>query len=73
MWGTWVAQLVERPTSAGVIVVCEFRPHIGLTTISAEPTLDPLFPSLCPSPCLRSLKNKQTFKKSKNVKGVTSK
>ena len=40
--GTWVAQLVERLTSAQV---CEFEPQIGLTAVNAEPAWDPLSPS----------------------------
>ena len=32
------------------LAVHEFEPHIGLAAVSTEPTLDPLSPSLCPSP-----------------------
>ena len=52
--GTWVAQSVKRPTldfgSGHDLTVCEFKPRIGLCTHSEEPALDPLSPSLCPSP-----------------------
>ena len=45
------------------LTVCEFEPHIRLSAVSTEPTLDPSFlgrkfcpPSLCPSlPCACSL------------------
>ena len=44
-------------------MVCEFEPHIGLTAVSTEPTLDPLFPSPFPSvPPLCFLKKTKTFK-----------
>ena len=52
--GTWVAQSVKRPTldfgSGHDLTVREFKPRIGLCTHSEEPALDPLSPSLCPSP-----------------------
>ena len=56
--GAWVAQSVECPTSSGHdLTIREFGPGIGLTAVSAEPALDPLSPSLCPSH-LCSRKNK---------------
>ena len=43
--------------------MCEFKPHMGLTAVSAEPDLDPLSPSLCPSPThMFSKVNKHFFK-----------
>ena len=60
-WGTWVAQSVELPTLAQVIISV-------LTAQSLDPALDSVSPSLSPSPahtlslCL-PLKNKETFKK----------
>ena len=62
----WVAQLVERPTLALVMIsqsgddlgVCEFKPHVGLTAVSLSSQI--LFWILCPSlslplPCLSCL------------------
>ena len=38
--GAWVAQSVEWPTWAQLISrVCEFKAHIGLSAISAQPAL----------------------------------
>ena len=55
-WGTWVAQPVERPTldfgSGHDLVVHEFKPLIELSTVSAEPALDPLSPPLSAPPQL---------------------
>ena len=51
--GAWVAQSVERPTLAQIMIsVCEFKPHIGLAVLSTELASDPLSPSLstCPLP-----------------------
>ena len=52
--GTWVAQSVRRPTldvsSGPDLTVREFEPHVRLSAVGAEPALDPLSPSLCPSP-----------------------
>ena len=63
LWGTWVAQLVKRPTSAQVmILLCGFEPHVGLWADGSEPWTCfrfcvPL--SLCPSSAYAlSLKNK---------------
>ena len=46
--GAWVAQPVKHPTLAQVMIsqVCEFKPWVGLSAVSAEPILDPLSPSL---------------------------
>ena len=49
-WGTWVAQLVNHPTSGNDLTVCEFEPHIELSAVSAKPASDPLslsLPLLC--------------------------
>ena len=55
----WVAQLVKQRTDFGSgrdLVVCEFEPHVGLSAVSTEPTLDPLSPSLsAPPPLVLSL------------------
>ena len=71
-WGAWVAQAVERPTSAQVMISRSVgsSPASGsvLTPQSLEPVSDPVSP--CPhlSPAHAfslslslSLKNKQTF------------
>ena len=51
--GTWVAQLVKRPTSSGHdLTVRGFKPYIGLSAVSADPALDPLSPSLAAPPLL---------------------
>ena len=51
--GTWVAQLVKRPTldfgSGYDLMVWEFEPCIGLRAGSVEPAWDSLSLSLCPS------------------------
>ena len=50
--GTWVAQSVKYGTLAQImhdLTVGEFKPCIGLSAVSVEPTSDLLFPSLCPS------------------------
>ena len=58
-WGTWVAQSVEHPTSAQVMISrsVSSSPASGsvLTTQSLEPASDPVSPSLSASP---SVKNK---------------
>ena len=36
------------------LTVCEFKPHVGLFAVSAEPTWDPLSPSLS-APSTQSL------------------
>ena len=54
MWGAWVAQLVERPTSAQVMIsqFVSSSPVLGsvLTAQSLEPASDAASPSLPPSP-----------------------
>ena len=74
LWGSWVAQLVKRPTSAQVMIswVVGSSPTSGsvLTAQSLEPASDSVSPSLsAPTPltlclclCL-SLKTKDTLKK----------
>ena len=66
-WGTWVAQLVKRPTLAQVMIswFVGSSPVLGsvLPAQSLEPALDSVSPSLSSSPPLtlslsRSLKNK---------------
>ena len=47
------------------LTVGEFESHIGFTAVSAEPALDPLFPSLCPSPACIVSKINKTLKKKK--------
>ena len=58
-WGAWVVQLVERPTSAQVMIlrVHEFKPRLSLATVSAEPPFrSSVALSFCPSPtCALSL------------------
>ena len=52
--GVWVAQSVERPTLASVMISpsVSLTPALGsvLTSQSLEPASDSTFPSLCPSP-----------------------
>ena len=52
--GTWVSQLVKRPTldfsSGQDLRVLGFEPCARLCTNSVEPAWDSLSPSLCPSP-----------------------
>ena len=72
--GTWVAQLVERPTldfhSGHDPVVPEIEPHVGLCAVSEEPAWDS--PSLLlslplPHLCTHSLSlSKSILKKKKN-------
>ena len=66
VWGAWVAQSVERPTSAQVMIsqVVGSSPASGsvLTAQSLEPALDPACVSLSTPPLLMlslslSLKN----------------
>ena len=56
VWGPWVAQLVERPTSARVMISqsVSSSPASGsvLTTQNLEPALDSLSPSLSAPPPL---------------------
>ena len=66
--GTWMAQSIKHPTldfhSGHDLMVCKFKPCIGLRADGAEPTLDSLSPSLCPLPtCTLS----QNIKKQKNT------
>ena len=55
-WGTWVAQSVERPTSAPVMISqsVSSSPALGsvLTAQSLEPALDSVSPSLSAPPPL---------------------
>ena len=44
--GARVAHLVHLTLAQVLISVCEFKLHIGLTAVSAKPTLDLLFLSL---------------------------
>ena len=41
IWGTWVAQLIERPTlgfsSGHALTVRGIKPHIGVCADSVEP------------------------------------
>ena len=52
--GAWVAQSVERPTSAQVMIsqFVSLSPALGsvLTAESLEPASDSVSPSLCPFP-----------------------
>ena len=66
-WGTWVAQLVEHPTSAQVMISqsVSLSPMSGsmLTAQSLEPALDSVSPSFSAPPLLMlslslSVKNK---------------
>ena len=54
LWGAWVAQSVERPASAQVMISqsVSSSPASGsvLTARSLEPASDSVSPSLCPSP-----------------------
>ena len=72
-WGAWVAQSVERPTSAQImisrLVGSSLASGSGLTVPSLEPASDSVSPSLSgPSPTPRPLKNKYTFFKKKKWK-----
>ena len=53
-WGAWVAQVVEHPTSAQVMIsrLTSSSPASGCVLIaqSLEPASDSVSPSLCPSP-----------------------
>ena len=59
VWGTWVAQLVERLTLAQVLIslLTSSSPLLGsvLTAQSLEPAWDSVSPSLCPFPCSLAL------------------
>ena len=56
MWGTWVAQSVERPTSAQVTILWSVgsSPALGsvLTARSLEPASDSVSPLLSAPPLL---------------------
>ena len=74
--GAHVAQLVEPPTSAQVMIsVCEFVPHIGLCANSSKPEAasDSVSPSLSHPPllmlslCLSKINIKKIFCKSEWV------
>ena len=57
----WLSWLSVQLCSGHDLVVHEFKPHIRLAAVSAEPASDPLSPSLCPSPtCI--LSKKKTLK-----------
>ena len=62
-------QLSEPPRRPSVCVcMCGFMPHIGLSALSAEPTSDPLSPSLSAPPpctCVFFLSLKKYFKNSR--------
>ena len=72
-WGTWVAQLVKRLTSAQVMIShsVSSSPAMGsvLTAQSLEPVLDSVSPSHSDPPpfmlclCLKNKKNKKNLKK----------
>ena len=51
------------------LMVCEFKPHMGLAAVSTEPTSDPLSPFLSASPLLTLSFSKinKTLKKWRNV------
>ena len=56
----WVAQLVKHQTlDFGLghdLTICKFKPHIGLSAVSAEPASDLLSPESLPIPtCAHSL------------------
>ena len=59
VWGAWVAQLVEHPTlgfsSDHHLLVCGFKPYVGLCTDGVEPVWDSPLPLSLPLPCLHSL------------------
>ena len=62
-WGPWVAQSIERPTSAQVMISQSMSSSPTsdsvLTAQSLEPAADSVSLSLCPSPASTlSLKNK---------------
>ena len=49
--GARVAQSVVSDLGSGHdLVVCEFKPRVGFCAVNAEPALDPMSSSLCPSP-----------------------
>ena len=63
--GAWVAQWVERPTSAQATIL---RFTSSSPTSSAEPALDPLSPSLCPSPTRWGTRSLSLSKINKHLK-----
>ena len=54
--GTWVAESAEHPTLTQVMV-CEFKPHTELSTVT-QTLLQILCPPSLPLPFLCSLENK---------------
>ena len=57
--GGSVKRLTLDFNSGHDLMVCEFKSHIRLAAVSAEPALDPLSPSLsAPTPLVLSLRNK---------------
>ena len=46
----WLSQLSTQFNSGHDLRVCEFRPHIGLSALSAKPASNSVFLSLYPSP-----------------------
>ena len=68
-WGIWVAQSVERPTLAQVMIpqFVSSSPALGsvLTARSLEPASDSVSPSLCPFPVMLCL-SKMNVKKKKS-------
>ena len=71
-WGAWVAQSVQCPTSAQVIIsqFVSLSPASGsvLTAQSLEPVPDFVSPSLSVPPLLALCQNKETFKTLKKRK-----
>ena len=73
IWGTWVAQSVEHLDfrSGHDLMFYEFEPYTGLFTVSAEPALDPVSPSLSlflSATCALSLSLSKINKHQKNKK-----
>ena len=67
-----MAQLVKHPTldfsSGHDLTVHAFEPHVRLPAVSAEPALDPVSLSLCPSPAhARSLFLSVSQKQNKKI------
>ena len=63
LWGTWVAQLVKRPTlgfgSGHDLMLCVFKSHVGLCAGRDEPSWDSL--SLPVFLKINKHKKKETF------------
>ena len=50
MRGAWVVSWLASGCGSGRdLAVCEFESCMGLSAVNAEPALDPLSSSLCPS------------------------